>query len=495
MSSKIFDTLLFLAVLVSLSAPASSAVINSNDWRDTSAGINYLTEKGESYYIVQNPGEADIAERRHDDEAVYVSDNPGFAGLETSGDQLGLDWSTQYQYYSEVSGSVERFYVVPAKYGTEAAYALPKAANSDSFLILHDSRTDDFIKSQGKQAVYIGVEPSFNASYVETVGGNVLERNRQFLADHFSTETVYIAEPGKLSVNAMRNGFPILLKPPVGEAADFMESNELTAIAAESAMLGYVSRLQEAVPGETRAILSRGRVAGGEVVAESKVIEYGYRRPEPEISAAMYDPETGKLGLEISNSGNYPAEVKIGSVTAEQKVVVDRNVSVDARSSKIYPLEINQDSGNVSVEYTTESGVETGLVDVEKKDLSLPTKLSVKSVVYNSSSRRITATVVNTGNREAWVELDAGYSRSGSKALLSPGERKEFFLGVSGQEPKSLSIDMYQGYSPDRLQYVKTANKGFESLPLAAVALLLVTATLIVFYAGYIFYIEYLVEQ
>ncbi len=330
-------SILFLFLLIP--AATSTVVVNSENWRDISVGIQYADYNEKDFRAVSTTQEGYLTSNVLSNEDHVTVLSSGFEKalsidyadfLENQGveetTKKEISWNiSQYELYEQVSHKVDQMIVIRPDFGADFSAVYSYARQTDSWILFYDEEVIDFLEEEGKHTVFYGVFPERPWIELENVDYELYnhedhyKNNMELTAEHISltgSSTVKglgerTITPGSLKGSSK----PVLLLSDSEELVDFSFEHDIglfEIVGPEHNTIGHNIRTDS--NREIGVIVKTGRTFTGiegleGVEMPSNRILVPQRGSDVRIERAIHDPDTNNIYILYRNYGMTGARI------------------------------------------------------------------------------------------------------------------------------------------------------------------------------------------
>ena len=323
-------TIPFLFGILLLLTPAFShiVVINSQDWRDVLAGLQYAVHKGYNAYFTNSPNPAGLFNILPKDTITLIESEskpyiPNLASvLRAKGYTITETIKTSPPNLNLIPQDVNTFYVVESDYPALSLPAGALASASNAWVLTASDDTLAALTGRISSAQKVILVGWFKRSVLSALSPYASERvegrNRYEIATRLAekfmevkpTKQIIITEGKYLELELLQGKSPVLL---VGtnllpdEVKNFILSKDISTVVAIGPQLTYVGeRIREITNKKTAVFIKFGQSTPG--VSQGIYAISLFPLPSPEIklsiARAIYDPAERKVRVLFRNLGN-----------------------------------------------------------------------------------------------------------------------------------------------------------------------------------------------
>jgi len=477
---------------------SSEIVINSQDWTDVQAGMQYADYVGEDAYFTRTSDGSGVLSDLPAGSNVTILQSSEDAYLENLDSQIqtrDYNYRETITFESEnelIPDDINNYVVITERRPSDVVPAAPLADTLDAWVVVADGENPQELESQisgADQVVKIGQFRDSLDNLVSEYQTEEISASNRFglstmIADRVSEETdvssVKIADGNYLETSMFADETPVLLTATnslSSEIEDYlMDKESINGAIMTGAELGTVGEELNTAAEENNRNLSvfvkygQATMGGSREVGALPLFSLPTPSMDLRISAAQYAPEQNRFLVTVRNPS------QIDGYLLNSVVIKDREGDtvatagddgpqyISSDTSQVFSYEVNMTEETASssrAEFTTSYGNNEDNLDayvasqrenvfgpprilpVSIIELQDNSNLNVTQVVYDEQNEGFNVTVSNQ-NTQAYARLNVqnvsvdGISSSFASDLtrLEPNETREIFIpaGLSEQD-------------------------------------------------------------
>jgi len=477
---------------------SSEIVINSQDWTDVQAGMQYADYVGEDAYFTRTSDGSGVLSDLPAGSNVTILQSSEDAYLENLDSQIqtrDYNYRETITFESEnelIPDDINNYVVITERRPSDVVPAAPLADTLDAWVVVADGENPQELESQisgADQVVKIGQFRDSLDNLVSEYQTEEISASNRFglstmIADRVSEETdvssVKIADGNYLETSMFADETPVLLTATnslSSEIEDYlMDKESINGAIMIGAELGTVGEELNTAAEENNRNLSvfvkygQATMGGSREVGALPLFSLPTPSMDLRISAAQYAPEQNRFLVTVRNPS------QIDGYLLNSVVIKDREGDtvatagddgpqyISSDTSQVFSYEVNMTEETASssrAEFTTSYGNNEDNLDayvasqrenvfgpprilpVSIIELQDNSNLNVTQVVYDEQNEGFNVTVSNQ-NTQAYARLNVqnvsvdGISSSFASDLtrLEPNETREIFIpaGLSEQD-------------------------------------------------------------
>lgn len=477
---------------------SSEIVINSQDWTDVQAGMQYADYVGEDAYFTRTSDGSGVLNDLPAGSNVTILQSSEDAYLENLDSQIrtrDYNYQDTITFESEnelIPDDINNYVVITERRPSDVVSAAPLADTLDAWVVVADGENPQELESQisgADQVVKIGQFRDSLDNLVSEYQTEEISASNRFslstsIADRVSEETdvssVKIADGNYLETSMFADETPVLLTATnslSSEIEDYlMDKESINGAIMIGAELGTVGEELNTAAEENNRNLSvfvkygQATMGGSREVGALPLFSLPTPSMDLRISAAQYAPEQNRFLVTVRNPS------QIDGYLLNSVVIKDREGDtvatagddgpqyISSDTSQVFSYEVNMTEETASssrAEFTTSYGNNEDNLDAyvasQRENVFGPPRilpvsiielqdnsdLNVTQVVYDEQSEGFNVTVSNQ-NTQAYARLNVqnvsvdGISSSFASDLtrLEPNETREIFIpaGLSEQD-------------------------------------------------------------
>lgn len=477
---------------------SSEVVINSQDWTDVQAGMQYADYVGEEAYFARTSDGSGVLNDLPSGSNVTILQSTEDAYLENLDSQIqtrDYEYQETITFESEnelIPEDIENYVVITERRPSDVVPAAPLADALDAWVLIADGENPDELEAQlsgADQVIKVGqFRDSLDGVVSEYQTEEISAANRFNLsnrvADRISEETevssVKIADGRYLETSMFADDTPVVLTATNSLSSEtenyLMGKESINGAIMIGAELGTVGEELDTAAEENNRNLSvfvkygQATMGGSREVGALPLFPLPTPSMDLRISAAQYAPEQDRFLVTVRNPSDIDGyllnSVVIrdgeGNTVATAGDDGPQYISSDTSQVFSYNVDMTEETASSSrAEFTTSYGTEEGNLDTyvssQRENVFGPPRilpvsiielqdnsdLNVTQVVYDEQNEGFNVTVRNQ-NTQAYTRLNVqnvsvdGISSSFASDLtrLEPNETRDIFIpaGLSEQD-------------------------------------------------------------
>jgi len=477
---------------------SSEVVVNSQDWTDVQAGMQYADYIGEQVYFARTSDGSAVLNDLPAGSNVTVLQSTSDAYLENLDSQIqtrDYNYRETISFESEnelVPDEVDNFVVITERRPSDVVVAGPLAQVLDAWILVADGDNPNQLDSRlsdADQVVKVGQFRDSLDNVVSDYQTEEISASNRFnlstkVADRIDEEinmsSVKVADGSYLEASMFSDETPVLLTAANALSQEtesyLMDKESVNGAVMVGAELGTVGEELDTAAEENDRDLSvfvkygQATVGGSREVGALPLFPLPTPSMDLRISAAQYAPDQNRFLVTVRNPSQLDGYL-LNSVVirgSEDETVATtgddepRFISGDTSQVFSYNVNMTEETASSSIaEFTTSYGTEEGSLDtfvssqrdgvfgpprnlpVSIIELQDNSDLNVTQVVYDQQSQGFNITV-NNQNTQAYARLNVqnvsvdGISNSFASDVtrFEPNETREIFIpaGLSEQD-------------------------------------------------------------
>lgn len=482
MKAKIFLIIVFL-----IPAASGTVIVNSQDWQDIGKGINHAQLSGEDFFIVNTPGEVEVADKTLDSNVTILQGkNPAVSQIENS-INLNVEATKDIENITPPE-NIEGVLILKQDFGTDMVSAIPYAAKRNLLIKFWSENTQNDINNISKKKIFYGkydFNPDSQFENVEHIKGNLRERTFT-LAKRLNSSTAVLSPRDSFNPESLTQENPVIFASGYNETSQFLTSSPIENLKVIGGTgMFYAKRLETSISKDFAIVAKIGRafrgIRGKEGVHQIKEEEIPHRSFNLELGEMRVDENSTKIQLSLKNRGSTSPRPNITFETPQNTYNSQLKVPSYTTISLTKNIAGNWSNINVTAEtrqrvlqksYTRENLNVTsieGLKDVKISDWQ-----------YNKTREELDLSFANNGEERTWLLIQVN-NRS-KRIDIQEGVTANFTLSYINEAPEDIQV--FQGQYRGQLVNSQTIELQREqstsiSLIIGLFSLLAITSLLV----------------